>query len=73
MAVFGLLVCIELDRFEKVFVINLMCEDEEESRLTSGFPEGIDYCRPTDSRAAGGGTSDISFVHLYLCNCLNPL
>lgn len=40
MAVFGLLVCIELDRFEKVFVINLMCEDEEESRLTSGFPEG---------------------------------
>lgn len=40
MAVFRLLVCIELDRFEKVFVINLMCEDEEESRLTSGFLEG---------------------------------
>lgn len=40
MVVFGFLVCIELDRFEKVFVINLMCEDEKESRLTSGFSEG---------------------------------
>lgn len=40
MTVFGLLVCIELDRFEKVFVINLMCEEEKESRLTSCFSEG---------------------------------
>lgn len=53
MAVFRL---IELDRFRKVLVIDLMCESEKESRMTLDSQKRMDRWGLTDSRAAGGGT-----------------
>lgn len=64
---------IELDRFGKALVIDLMCESEKGSRMTLESQREWITVGPLTPGQQVQRLSDVFFVHLYLSNCLNSL